>query len=263
VSGSHLVPPSAAVLPHHGACLHRHPPLTPVSFYASRRTLLVLIGGLFGVLAIAAIVASSRVLLTWDEPITRWLVANRTPALDTFFRSVSRLASTSTILILGPVLVALTWHRCRAVALAIAAATLARPLLEFTLKELVDRPRPDLGRLVNGIGPSFPSGHVMAAVALWGLLPIVVGLFTTNRKIWWASVIVSGTVIGLVAASRVYLGVHWFSDACAGLLLGSFFLIGVETILAEIHRRDGCGLDRRALRREGLSAAGGSEVLDG
>jgi undecaprenyl-diphosphatase len=95
----------------------------------------------------------------------------------------------------------------------------------------------------------------MAAVALWGLLPIVVGLFTTNRRLWWASVGVSGTIIVLVAASRVYLGVHWFSDVCAGLLLGSFFLLGVETILGGIHRRDGCGLDRRALRREGSTQA--------
>ena len=187
--GCKLLSVSAASAPAARPCLHRNPPATPASFYATRRVLLVLIGALFATLAVAAVVASSRVLLTWDEPITRWVVAHRTPALDTFFRSVSRLASTSTILVLGPVLVALTWRRCRAVAIAIAAATLARPLLEFTLKELVDRPRPDLGRMVGGIGPSFPSGHVMAAVALWGLLPIVVGLFTTNRRIWWASVV--------------------------------------------------------------------------
>ena len=252
------VPAPAVALREPKACLHRHPPLTPAGFYGPRRALLIAVGGLFAALAVAALVASSRLLLTWDEPITKFLVAHRTPTLDTFFKSVSRLASTSTILVLGPLLVAITWRRCRAVALAIAAATLARPLLEWTLKELVDRPRPDLGRLVHGVGPSFPSGHVMAAVALWGLLPIVVGLFTTSRRLWWASVAVSGTIIVLVAASRVYLGVHWFSDACAGLLLGSFFLLGVETILAGLHRHDGCGMDRR----EGSTAAAGSISSD-
>ena len=30
--------------------------------------------------------------------------------------------------------------------------------------------------MVGGHGPSFPSGHVMASVALWGLMPLVVGL---------------------------------------------------------------------------------------
>jgi undecaprenyl-diphosphatase len=235
-------------------CLHRHPPLTPWSFYSPRRELLLVVGALFAALAAAAILTSSRLLLTWDEPITLWLVRHRTPALDTFFLSASRLASTSTIFVLGPLLVLITWRRCRAVAIAVAVATLARPLLETVLKQLVDRPRPDLGRLVNGIGPSFPSGHVMAAVALWGLLPIVVGLFTRSRRLWWASVVVSGTIIVVVAASRVYLGVHWFSDVCAGLLFGSFFLLGVEAVLDAVHRKDGCGLDRRDVRRRGRDA---------
>src|SRR3546814_4403162 len=65
----------------------------------------------------------------------------------------------------------LVWHECRPLAWTLLAATAARPLLEWTLKELVDRPRPNIDRLVAGNGPSFPSGHVMAAIAIWGLLP--------------------------------------------------------------------------------------------
>ena len=41
------------------------------------------------------------------------------------------------------------------------------PQRAIDLKELVDRPRPLLGQLVAGNGASFPSGHVMAAVAVW------------------------------------------------------------------------------------------------
>jgi undecaprenyl-diphosphatase len=263
-----LAPPAPVVDAPSGPCLHRHPPSTPSAFYRHRRGILAVIGVAFAALAIAGAVASSRLLLTWDVPITRWVVAHRTSQLDSFFLAVSRLASTSTVLVLGTALVALTWRRCRAVAIAIAVATVTRPLLEFTLKELVDRSRPDLGRLVAGNGPSFPSGHVMAAVALWGLLPIVVGLFTRSRRLWWASVAVSGTVIVLVAASRVYLGVHWFSDVVAGLLLGSFFLLGVEAVLAGAHRRNGCGLDRREHherrdRRDPATAAEESAPIGG
>jgi undecaprenyl-diphosphatase len=223
--------------------MHHHPPLTPRAFYRTRRNLLGALGFSFAFLAIAAAVASSRLLLTWDEPVQRFVEGARTPALDSFFLGVSRLGSTVTVLFLGASLVALTWRRCRAVAIAIAFATLARPLLEFTLKEVVDRARPDLERMVHGTGPSFPSGHVMASVALWGLLPLVIGLFTRSRAIWWTSVVVSGSVIVAVAASRVYLGVHWLSDVTAGLVLGSFFLLGVEAVLAAAHRRTGCGRD--------------------
>ena len=227
-------------------CLHRNPPLTPSAFYRNRLPLLAAVGALFAFLAVAAVAASSWLLLHWDEPIQRWVESSRNPSLDRFFSEVSGLANTSAVLVLGPLFVALAWPRCRAVAIAIAVATVARPLLEFTLKEVVSRDRPDYSRMVDGTGFSFPSGHVMAAVALWGLLPILVGLYSRSRVLWWASVAFSGTMIVFVAASRVYLGVHWFSDAVAGLMLGSFFLLGVEAVLRYAHKRDGCGRDRAA-----------------
>ena len=117
---------------------------------------------------------------------------------------------------------------------------LSRPLLEFTLKASVGRDRPDLERLVAGNGPSFPSGHVMAAVALWGLVPLVVALYTPHRRVWWATVLGSGSLIMAIGASRIYLGVHWFSDVVGGLIVGAFFLLGVEWVLVRRHRRDPC-----------------------
>ena len=144
------------------------------------------------------------------------------------------------MLTLGTVLAAVSWRRCRAVATVILIATFSRPLLEFTLKAIVDRDRPDLERLVNGTGPSFPSGHVMAAAALWGLAPLVVTLYTRNRRIWWAATIASAPLILAIGASRTYLGVHWLSDVVAGFIVGAFFLRGAEWLLAQQHRRRPC-----------------------
>jgi undecaprenyl-diphosphatase len=231
-------------------CLHRNPPTTPSAFYRERLPLLAAVGTLFAFLAVAAAAASGRLLLVWDKPIQRAVESSRSAALDSFFSEVSGLASTRTVLILAPLLFVLAWPRCRAVAIAAAAAAVARPLLEFTLKEVVGRDRPNFSRMVDGTGFSFPSGHVMAAVALWGLLPVVVGLYTRRRAIWWASVAVAGAIIPFVAASRIYLGVHWFSDAVAGLLLGSFFLLGVEAVLSYAHGRHGCGRDRAVTKAD-------------
>jgi len=225
-------------------CLHRSPPLTPSQFYRERKVVLLSLGVAFLLCALAASIASGWLLLHWDQPIQRLVEDNRGPVLDRIFRTASFLGSTPVVFATAAAFVLITWNRCRAVALTIVAATLARPLIEFTIKEIVNRDRPGLERLVDGTGPSFPSGHVMAAVALWGLLPIVVGLWSRSRRLWWASVIASASLILLIAASRVYLGVHWPTDALAGLLLGSFLLLGVEAVLWFTHERTGCDMDR-------------------
>src|SRR5262245_31128201 len=117
-------------------CLHRNPPATPSGFYRTRLPLLIVVGVLFAFFAIAASIASGWLLLHWDEPIQRWVESQRTDDLDTFFRQVSGLASTRYVLVLAPLLAVLAWPRCRAVAFAVAVAAIARPLLEFTLKEV-------------------------------------------------------------------------------------------------------------------------------
>ena len=86
----------------------------------------------------------------------------------------------------------------------------------------------------------FPSGHVLAAVALWGLMPLVVSLYTRRRWVWWLSVAVSGGLILGIAASRVYLGVHWFTDVSAGFIVGTFFLLAVDTLVVRQRARYPC-----------------------
>ncbi|MGQ0823724.1 MAG: phosphatase PAP2 family protein [Actinomycetota bacterium] len=221
-------------------CLHRNPPLTPTAFFSSRRHLLVGAGIVFGFLALAAAVSNAWLLLQWDEPIQRYVEGHRSGTLDVFFLTASRFGSTLVVLSLGVLFSVLTWRRCRAVAIAAIAATFGRPLVEFLMKAFVERDRPDLERMVDGVGYSFPSGHVMAAVALWGLLPLVVGLFTRRRVLWWSSVFVAGVMIVAIAASRLYLGVHWFSDVVGGLLVGSFFLIGIEYVVHRAHAMQPC-----------------------
>jgi undecaprenyl-diphosphatase len=209
--------------------------MTPASFYRSRGSLLVGIGLLLSLLALSAGLRHGALALQWDLPIQRFVEEQRGSNGDTFFRAVSRLGSTVVVIGLTTTLTIATWWRCRAVSLVILAAALARPALEYVLKAGFGRDRPDLVRLVGAHGPSFPSGHVLAAIALYGLLPLVVGLYTRRRGLWWASFAVAVLLIGLIAASRVYLGVHWFSDVTASLLLGSFFLLGVEAFYRRLH----------------------------
>lgn len=222
----------------HGS-LHHDPPHTPHSVLAERGLGWV-VAGLALTVAVLAAVEGGSVLLHWDRPIQEWVEGNRTAWLETMFRGFSRMGSNVVVFAVFAVVVALTARRCRSLAAALAVAVLARPGFEYLVKELVDRDRPDLARLIDGTGPSHPSGHVLAAVTLWGLLPPLVALVTDRRWLWWLASATAAILITGIAASRIYLGVHWFSDIVQGLLLGWLYLALIEQLFAHHHRTGRC-----------------------
>lgn len=220
--------------------LHHHPPLTPGGVLLRGRWAAPLVAAAFLALAVLAAYDSGAPLRTVDVPANSALMELRSGWLDGLVKTISALGGTTVVAAVAGLLLLLVWHECRALMWTLLAATVGRPALEWALKELVDRPRPNIDRLVPGNGPSFPSGHAMAAIAIWGLLPPVVALLTGRRSAWWWSVGISGTVITAVAFSRVYLGVHWLTDVFGALLLGALYLLAVETLLGWHHRRRPC-----------------------
>ena len=199
---------------------------------------------LAAVLAALAAYNDGSILLTWDEPIQRWVESNRSAGLETLFRGASRLGSNVVIFSVAAVLAGLTWRRCRFLALAILIAALSRPAIEYVVKALIDRPRPDLDPLLPGTGPSHPSGHVLASAALWGLVPAAIALYTGRAWIWRTAEVVVMAMIVLVAASRVYLGVHWLSDVVAGIVLGALYLLVIERAFLRMHPEGCCAHDQ-------------------
>ena len=179
------------------------------------------------VLGLAAAVSGGH-LLVWDPPLTAGAVAHRSPWIDDLALSVSRLGAWPVVYPVGALLAWIASRRSRTLAAVIVVVVATRPAFEWLLKDLVARPRPTGARLVNGTGFSFPSGHVLAAAATWAFLPPVVALYARRRAVWWAAVGIAGAIVGLVAWSRVWLGVHWTSDVVASLAIAFLALSAAE-----------------------------------
>jgi undecaprenyl-diphosphatase len=212
--------------------LHVDPPVTLTTLTARHRWILPTALLLFLALGVGAVFNT----LPWDEVITRWIVEDlRTPWLDSVVKRVSFLGSTKVVLAVAGLAALLAWRRCPRLALAIVVIAVARPLAEFALKELVSRDRPAGDRLVDGTGYSFPSGHPLATAASWCLLPLVLGLYTRRRALWWALTIGVWSLVVLVAASRVWLGVHWTSDVIAALALSVLGVAAAERFIRTTH----------------------------
>jgi undecaprenyl-diphosphatase len=216
--------------------LHRHPPMTLARLRARHAWILPAAILLFTLLAIGA--AFDK--LPWDQAITDAAVDARTGWLLQFARRISFMGSTPVVFAVSALAALFAVKRCPRLALAIVVVALARPVIEWGLKELIDRPRPTGDQLVRGRGPSFPSGHPLATAASWGMLPLVAALYLKQRAVWWAIAISVWVLAVLVAASRVFLGVHWASDVVASLLLAIIGVAAVERVVESTHGVNRC-----------------------
>ena len=110
-------------------------------------------------------------------------------------------------------------------ALLLLAAEAGGMLFSTLLKELFDRPRPDLEHAARVFTASFPSGHATLSAVTFLTLGALLTRVTADRKAklyFMATAIVLTLLVGL---SRLYLGVHYPSDILAGWCIGSAWAV--------------------------------------
>jgi undecaprenyl-diphosphatase len=149
----------------------------------------------------------------------------RTSGLTAVAVVVTELGSTIAMAVLALAVASWCWYvGRRGDAVFVMAAMVGGALLFSGLKDLLDRPRPPVvDRLVDVGNESLPSGHATMAVAVIGALVVLAreGRQPAARLL----MVVAATVwIGAVGLTRIYLGVHWFSDVVAGWLVGGAWL---------------------------------------
>jgi membrane-associated phospholipid phosphatase len=98
-------------------------------------------------------------------------------------------------------------------------------LLNLFLKNFFERERPNVNRIIEADGFSFPSGHSMGSITYYGFLVYLI-LRSARKPLSKAGLgILLCLVILLIGISRIYLGVHYPSDVLAGYMAGGAWLI--------------------------------------
>ncbi|MDA5282854.1 MULTISPECIES: phosphatase PAP2 family protein [unclassified Streptomyces] len=114
----------------------------------------------------------------------------------------------------------LWWRGDRVRAVGVAVATLVASAVQQGLKAAVGRERPQWPDPVDSAQyAAYPSGHAMTATVVCGLLLWLMPRKVARPVLYGAWTVAAVSVLG-VGFTRLYLGVHWFSDVLAGWLLG-------------------------------------------
>ena len=167
----------------------------------------------------------------WDERFALALHSVTTPWLTQFVRFITFTGGIGGYLIFVILAAWLLFKKQNERGLILSVCYLCSALFNELLKLLFIRPRPALFEpLITVGGYSFPSGHSIAGITLYGVLAI---FLWQDRRYGWA--ILAGIWAPLIGLSRVYLGVHYPSDVVAAWMAGTLWIIATFTLVQWFH----------------------------
>lgn len=198
---------------------------------------LLLIGSAWLFFGVLQDVLANDPLVQVDRSVHAMLQALRNTWADGLMVSITELGSAVVVVpLLGAVSLWLVATRCwRTLGYWLAAAGFAE-LLVWTLKFSLGRSRPS--EIYSGIERfSFPSGHAAMNIVIYGFLAF---LLARGKPLAakFGIALTATTLIALIAFSRLYLGVHWFSDVLASLSLGLAWVALLSIAYINHVRRD-------------------------
>lgn len=162
-----------------------------------------------------------EMLVGFDQPIQTAIRGDLPETLTLLFRAITHLIDIP-VIISWVLIVAFIFYRKQwkmETYLMLGNLTLAGILI-VTLKNIYQRPRPEILHLVEEKGFSFPSGHSLAVTIMVGTLIVILSQRIKNT-VWRKIVqILLSLYIFSVLVSRIYLGVHYPSDVIASLCVG-------------------------------------------
>lgn len=201
---------------------------------------LVSLAGLWLFAGVTEDVVHHDPLTNFDLALATWIRAHTTRLGDKIFTLVSLIGSPVAMAAVGAggallIVVRRKWL----VLVAWVAAFAGAGLLSVILKIIIRRPRPaGAAAFLHGDTFSFPSGHAMGSLVGYGMLAYVIGssgIESVGGRLRLA--IATVVLVVAIGISRLYLGVHYFSDVVGGYAVGVLWLSACISGLQLAERR--------------------------
>ncbi|MGI6721255.1 MAG: phosphatase PAP2 family protein [Anaerovoracaceae bacterium] len=197
---------------------------------------IILIAGILGFAWVTWGVVSGSAQ-PFDNALINAFVDARQPGLSTLMEGITYLGNWEAIVIIC-LLLLLKEDRAKKYGWPAAAAAVITTLVRIVIKDIVQRPRPDRSLfLIDQNGWSFPSGHAITSIAVYGLLFILFMLYMkkgARKTVICALCAVLAFAIGI---SRIYLAVHYPSDVLGGWLLGISTIAGMLLLIDFVKKK--------------------------
>ncbi len=180
---------------------------------------------LFSLLAVA--ISEHGAVVTFDRQAEIWLLDRMTPALATLFLVITQTGNEIFISVLTVYLgIIFLLQKEYALLTRLVLAAGGGGFLDLTLKVIFRRPRPDFPNVwVHPLDYSFPSGHAMMSIILYGLIATLLIRQIKFRRKRTLILVAASLMILIIGFSRLVLGAHYPSDILAGWSVGGAWLI--------------------------------------
>ncbi len=170
----------------------------------------------------------------FDDAVRNFFYDLRRDWLTPVVKFITYLGNWQTITVLCLVLLALKPTRIT-YGVPVSVGAILVTVLNKWIKGLVQRPRPDEAlHLIEQGGFSFPSGHSITSMFVFGMLIWLVRTNVKDRKTANILTVLLAIPMICVGLSRIYLGVHYPTDVLAGWCLGIAVIILLKSLVMGI-----------------------------
>lgn len=203
---------------------HQHPRL--FLLLSASSGILLAIAAVWAFLGIADEVPENGPMVWLDKAISAFVERTGTELGENVFRVVSWLGAPVLAAVITVVALRYALKRDWVRSVAVVAAAAGATLLNYALKALFHRGRPEgASEFIHGVSWSFPSGHAMGSIVGYGFLTHLI-LEHVHDKTRRRLVVAGATLlIAAIGFSRLYLDVHYLSDVVGGFLAGTVWLL--------------------------------------